>query len=502
MINKLLISSMYFILGSLMVFAYAPYCISYLTIVVMVLLLLLLENQTKHLFFYSYIFALGFFGLQLTWVYYSLYYIIKTGWLIAVGANLLFVGYLALFPALAILLSKKLNTKAQFFNYCLLFPSLWTLNEWFRGWLFTGFPWGDLSYTQVNNSIFKGVFPVVGSYGVSWLTIFISGLLVYLLNNLHNIRIRNIVLINLTIFLLITNFLEQVKYTKQYGKPVEVALIQGNINQAQKWDNQLFKITLNDYENMIQSANAAIIILPETAIAQFAEDLPAGYLERLIKIANTKKASLLIGMPKLIDQNQNYVSAVVAINSIQSSYYAKYHLVPYGEYIPFKNILASLYNKINLPMVNFSSGNLNQKPLIIANQKLAFNICYENGFNAELIPNSKKSTVLINISDLVWFGPTIAQYQHLQISQARALENQRYFVQDTNTGISAIIAPDGHIQSQLRPFNREILTDYVVGYYGFTPFENYGNYPVIIFCILIILFGLLYLSLTSNNKIN
>ena len=142
-------------------------------------------------------------------------------------------------------------------------------------------------------------------------------------------------------------------------------------------------------------------------------------------------------------------------------------------------------------MVGFSAGGTNQKPLLVAGQKLAFNICYENGFNTELIGSAKDSTIMANISDMVWYGDSIAEDEHLQISQARALENQRYFIQATNTGLSAIINPSGEIQSQLPTFKREVLHDMVQGRVGYTPFQLHGNYPIIIWCFIMLLIGIM-----------
>jgi apolipoprotein N-acyltransferase len=168
-------------------------------------------------------------------------------------------------------------------------------------------------------------------------------------------------------------------------------------------------------------------------------------------------------------------------------YYAKAHLVPYGEYIPAKWLLGPIYKSVALPMVGFSAGAAYQEPLVAANQKLAFNICYENGFNAELIQAAANSTIMVNLSDMVWYGSTIAKDEHLQISQARALENQRYFIQATNTGLSAIIKPDGKIQAVLPIFEKIILEDYVGGRIGMTPFEQYGNWLIIIWVSIIII---------------
>jgi len=282
---------------------------------------------------------------------------------------------------------------------------------------------------------------------------------------------------------------KNIVYTQVYGKPLKISMLQGNIEESAKWSTHE---NLGVYTSLVKDASGDLILIPETAIAQFERDLPTGYLENLTKIAQAKKASLVVGMPKIIDKQDNYVNAAVLLTDPGHEYYAKYHLVPYGEYIPLKWLFGPLYKLVSLPMVSFTPGNLDQAPLVVANQKLAFNICYENGFNSELLKSASNSTIMVNLSDMVWYGTTIAKDEHLQISQARALENQRYFIQDTNTGLTAVIKPNGAIQSKLPSFKREILTDYVYGRVGVTPFERFGNYLIIALIILIIILGFMY----------
>ncbi|MBY0379649.1 MAG: apolipoprotein N-acyltransferase, partial [Burkholderiales bacterium] len=385
----------------------------------------------------------------------------------------------------------KLKGRHTSINFLLLVPSIWVLSEWVRGWLFTGFPWSDISYTQVSTDFLKGYFPVFGSYAVSWLILaIIAGIFIILLEFLnlnrdrsqHKTALRLSILL-ITIIILVGSLLSDKAYTSKYGLAMSVALVQGNVAQGAKWSSDDF---LTIYKGLIAKARADLVIIPETAITTFSEYLPKGYIDQLTRLAQNNGANLIIGIPKIIDKENNYVNSATLLTNSKHPYYAKYHLVPFGEYIPFKKILAGAYTVIALPMVDFSPGEQNQTPLVVGNQKLAFNICYENGFNTELIDNAKNSTVMANISDMVWYGKTIAQDEHLEISQARALENQRYFIQDTNTGATAIINPHGEIQSILPAFTQEILTDQIFGMIGETPFEKVGNYPIIIWCGLIV----------------
>lgn len=446
----------------------------------------------------AYCFGFGLFVAQLYWFFSSIYYVIGAPLIVAILAIFICNGYLALYVLLSVWLYKRLRTPFSEFNYIILFPSVWVLGEWLRGWIFTGFSWCDIAYAQVDNSLMQGYFPVIGSYGVSWLTMSIIGFIFMIIQNRHNLLAGNRQKINLAqrvaiiYFALIAitgYFLHGKQYTEKYGKPVKVAMVQGNIAQSQKWSSKEILNTLGIYSSLIAKAKADIVLLPETAFVVYSNFLPQHYLADIVHFAESNGAELVIGMPKVIDKKGNYVNAAVVVTDPKEKYYAKSHLVPYGEYTPFAGAFSWFYSLIQLPMVGFSSGGENQPPLVIANQKVAFNICYENGFGSELIDAAKRSTLMINISDMVWYGTTIAKDLHLQLSQARAMENQRYFIQETNTGLTAIIDPFGKVIGRLPEFKRMIMTDSVNGMIGTTPYQKYGNYPVIILCSLIILLG-------------
>lgn len=485
------------IAGSIAIFAFSPFNYKIVIIFTVFLLLHVLSNLNKNiknwrLLLLGYAFGMAYFNTQLYWIYYSIHYIIHAKVIVAVVAQIGFTLFLASYIAFAIFFFNKLKLKNEFFNLVFLFPSIWVVFDWFRGWFLGGFSWCDIGYSVVDIPFFRGVFPILGEYGVSWCVISILATFYYILrvyffkkDNLSVIKadLRIALVYLLVIFFAIT-IVEPITYTKQYGKPVKISLLQGNIPADVKWtDNSNLMI----YQNMIKASKADIIIMPETSIPKFADDLPDGYLDSIIHDAKQNGADLIVGMPKAIDDQDNYVNAAVLLTKPEQPYYAKYHLVPYGEYIPAKWLLGPLYKYVSLPMVDFSPGAMVQKPFVAANEKLAFNICYENGFNSELIDSVRDSTVMVNLSDMVWYGKTIAMYQHLLLSQARAIENQRYFIQDTNTSITAIINPYGQIQAQLPVFTRGTLTDYITGRFGETPFEIYGNWLIISICFLLLL---------------
>jgi len=481
------------ILGAL---SFSPFNFSYFIIASILLLFYNVENRKKNSwrfdFVYGFCYGLTYFGLQLYWVVYSLYKIIGTSLFIAIVGYTLFVAFLSIYIGLVVLIYHKCKTRKIAINLVFLFPSIWVLFEWLRGWLLSGFPWSEIGYTQVNVIIFRGLYPLGGSYLVSWLCLSLIGVIYVFLQSLYKrnmsyysvIRQNRFLYFYFFIIIFGGSYLSQINYTKPYGSPVSVALIQGNVSEGRKWNSNDF---LAIYKKLIAKAKADIIVIPETAISSFKEYLPNGYLDKLIKIAKSNNANLIVGIPKIINDQKDYMNTALVLTDPRKSYYSKYHLVPFGEYIPIKWLLSKFYSTINLPMVNFSAGAENQLPLIAGAQKIAFNICYENGFGAELIKSASQSFFMANISDMIWFDGAIAKDEHLQISEVRALENQRYYIQTTNTGLTAIIKPDGEIQGILPSSVEKTLFGNIQGRIGTTPFEQVGNYPIILFCLLLVI---------------
>jgi apolipoprotein N-acyltransferase len=487
---------MLIIAGMISIYAFAPYNVTLCTIIpFLVLFTIDFPKNNKQLFAWCLLYGYSYFVIQIYWIFYFLYYVINAGFFVTSLAVILFPLYLGLYPALALFSFNKLKTNSTLFNYLLLFPSLWVLFEWIRGFVLGGYSWSNIGLVGVNYHFLLGYFPIIGEYGVSWVIISLIAALYLILKRLFTHKTSNppkmeyrLTVIYLAVFIIIGTSLENVHYTKAYGNPISVALIQGNIGEGTKWTDST---SLSVYSAAVKNTKADIIMMPETGISQFEASLPHGYLNTLESYAKSNNAALIIGLPVIIDKQNNYVNAAMLLTNPGRPFYAKRHLVPYGEYIPAKWILGPLYQLINLPMVGFSPGGDKQPLLLAANQKLAFNICYENGFGSELIEDAKKSTLMVNLSDMVWYGTTVAMDQHLELSRARALENQRYFIQETNTSITAIITPDGQIQSRLPVFRREVLKDSVQGMIGVTPYQRFGNWVIVLWCILISCIGLI-----------
>jgi apolipoprotein N-acyltransferase len=279
--------------------------------------------------------------------------------------------------------------------------------------------------------------------------------------------------------------LKQIEWTQPSGTALEVSLLQGNIPQQLKWREDQLVSSLETYRRLVDESASRLIILPETAFPLFYHHVPTIYLEKFTAHAMKNGGDLLIGLPERTDKD-HYYNSVLSFGSSPTQTYRKSHLVPFGEFIPLRPVFGWLLDVLQIPLLDFSRGSLEQRPLNVAGQQVAVNICYEDAFGEEVIRQLPQATLLVNFSNDAWFGNSIAPIQHLQISQMRALEAGRYMLRATNTGVTAVINPRGEVLSQLPLFTTGSLEHEVWGYGGATPYVRWGNYAVLLLCVLAI----------------
>lgn len=469
--------------GAMTVYGFAPYRLYWLLPLSLAVLAELAQRNSNRAFLLGYSWGMGAYTANFYWIYHSLYAIAGVPAWLAIPITALLPAYLALYPGVAIWASCRLCSH-YWVRWLLAFPAFWTLTEWLRGWILTGFPWGQVGYSQITESPLAGFATVGGIYTVTFIVALYAGLLVLLAR--ANLRVRIILLIIATLIGSCGSWLKEIKWTKTVGKPFSIALAQGNIRQNIKWDRAYFVETLTLYYTQVANTHADLMILPETALPVFLDELPSGYLSMLIGSAQRRSMALAAGIPLRTNDKQGYLNAVVALTSDTMPYYAKNHLVPLSEFIPLRGVIGWLYQYINMPLADFTPGGTYQAPLAMAGQKIAFNICYEDSFGEELITTAKEATLLVNVSNLAWFGKSQAQSQHLQISQARAIETGRFVIRSTNTGSTAIIRPDGEIVSIAAPYTRQVLIGFAEGREGVTPYMRYGNLPILLIALCIL----------------
>ena len=464
--------------------AFAPfhlYPLSFLCLAILFYLLLLGET-TGRTFWRGYLFGLGYFGLGVSWVSVSMVRFGGMSLPLSIALTVLLVVFLSIYIAGVGYLAKRFfsNVSAQF-TLMLLFPALWTLLEWVRGWLFTGFPWIDLGYSQVYSPL-AGLMPLLGVYGVSLVTAVIAGAIVsgFLVNG----KARTYILMAVIAGIMVSQLLKLIDWSEPVGAPVKVSLIQGNIPQDQKWLPQQKKPTIDLYTRLTREHwDSDIIIWPETALPAYYHQAK-DFLYGLAEEASKNNTSILMGIP-FVDMNASqkkfYNSAVVLENG-DMQFYHKYHLVPFGEYIPLKWALGNLLGFLKIPMADFSSSDTHQPVVRMGDLKAAVSICYEDAFGEEVINGLPEANFLINISNDAWFGDSLAPHQHMQKAQVRAQETGRPMLRATNNGISSVIDHKGNILVTSPQFQQSVLTAKIQSMQGATLYVLTGNYLMLILC--------------------
>jgi apolipoprotein N-acyltransferase len=395
-------------------------------------------------------------------------------WWLAGIAAFLFCGVMALFPMLAGAVFKRWQP-ASLWRQALCFAALIAAVDWLRGWIFTGFPWLAVGYSQAPPSPLAGFAPLLGVYGLSLLVALAGALL---------LRWR-VGLAFIAITVAAGYGLQQVRWTNPVGPPVSVALVQGNIPQEMKFRPEAFARTLALYRELVAENSAQLTLLPETAIPAFFDRLPPAYIAELKDSVASHGGDLIFGT--LTGDGEHYFNSAVSLGQSPSQTYGKTHLVPFGEIVPPGFAWFMAY--ANIPMSGFARGPEVQAPLAVAGQHVAVNICYEDVFGEEIIRALPQAGILANLSNTAWFGRSLAQPQHLQIARMRAAETGRPMLRATNTGMTAIIDADGSLQAVLPPFTTGVLKGEVSAHQGMTPYGRFGNYGFLLLAGLCLLFS-------------
>lgn len=421
-------------------------------------------------------FGMGLFCAGIGWIYVALHVYGYMHPVLAALATALFAAVNATLPALAGYAQARFKA-ASALRILLIMPAIWTLAEWLRGLLFTGFPWLSVGYSQVPSSPLAGFAPILGVFGVSLIAALSAGLLLALWNARWN-KPGKFALGALLALWVMGAVLRGIEWTHPQGEPLKVSLLQGNIAQDEKFAEEKLIGTLETYRRLAQSSDARLIVMPETALPLLRHNVPDYYQTILRDHVRKNGGDILVGAFE--KENGNYYNSVYSLGSAESQHYRKDHLVPFGEFIPLRSVLGWLINEVlNIPMGDLASGGGAQAPLNVAGQKVAVNICYEDAFGEEIIRALPQATLLVNVTNDAWYGESHAAMQHNQLSQMRALETGRMVLRATNTGVSSVVGVDGRIQAMLPQFEEGVLTAKVQGYAGSTPYIRVGNMGVL-----------------------
>ena len=473
-----------FFAGVLIPFGFAPFHLPGLTILGLALLYAQLRGQTKKLSFWTgFTFGVGFFGLGITWVYVSIHEYGHLNAFISACITLLFVIYLSLYPALLTFLYSRLKVKSALFS-CFLFSALWCLSEYLRATVMGGFPWLLVGFGQIDTPL-KYLLPVVGVYGVSFLTCLAATFLVN--SMLINLKKRYLWTTAFVGILVIPSILKHHQWTAISKTPVSVGIIQANLSMRDKWDETLFWQLLQHYKDGIDSlvGKAELVVMPESAIP-----LPANYVSDFLDTihleAKQADSSILLGIPQPTNAGSEtyYSNSIIALGAAEGRY-LKQHLVPFGEFIPqpFERII----HWLSLPPANLKPGNKKQLLIRVHNHPIATLICYELAYPQLLRNQLPEAEWIVSVSDDGWFGHSLAMYQQLQIAQVLSLQTGRYQVVANNDGLSSIIDSGGNIAASLSPFVAGILESNLYSAIGSTPWLYFGDMPALFLIIVIVI---------------
>ena len=434
----------------------------------------------------GWLFGSAWLGAGVWWLFISLHrYGGLPGWLAALAVTLLCIG-LSLYLALALALFARLRSGNAALDAA-LFAALWLLAELARTVIFTGFPWLASGYAQIDGPLAAWA-PWIGVDGIGMLVAVLAALLALAWHR------RSFQALGLALLLPAMSAWVGVREFSSPAGEISVSLLQGNVPQDEKFTLEYVPQALAWLAHAAARARGELVVAPETAVPllpQQLADLVPDYWPDLRARFESGAQAALIGVP-LGDERSGYTNSVVGLSTatrgVAPYRYDKVHLVPFGEFIPTG--FRWFTELMNIPLGDFARGPLNAPSFVAHGQRIAPNICYEDLFGAELAQRfgeaASAPTVFANLSNIGWFGNTIAVPQHLNISRMRTLEFQRPMLRATNTGATAIIDHRGRVSAQLPPFTQGVLEGRVQGREGLTPFARwsarFGLWPWLVLC--------------------
>jgi len=419
-------------------------------------------------------------------------------WLVHVtlAGTIILVLYLALYFGIFGLIIRPSTRRST--PYAFLFiPSVWVCLEYIRGWLFTGFPWAILGYSQYLNLPAMQIADITGVWGVSFLVMLVNVAVVEIIWSVKNkLRLRlRIVSVFLGLILSVALFYGYIKLyqrpTANEQRPIKISVIQGNIPQDLKWEPAAREEIIGKYLHLTREAlkdKPDLIIWPEAAIPAVIEDSPE-YFKEIRDFTREMRIPLLLGAVR--NKRELYYNNAILLSGDGElvGEYSKLHLVPFGEYIPLRKALPFLETVV--PIGDFSAG---QEYTVFTNDTIHFSvlICFEDlfpGLSRRFV--NQGADFLVNITNDAWFGKTSSPYQHFSASVFRAVENRVPVVRAANTGVSGFIAPSGRIIYATGIFIDDAKTQ-ELGFYSKkrTLYSRFGDIFVFI-CLLFVSYGII-----------
>jgi len=360
-----------------------------------------------------------------------------------------------------------------------VFAAAWLLAELARAVLLTGFPWVASGYAHVDSPL-GGFAPWLGVYGIGALAAGLAARFGFA--DLRGGRAWVAPGGALALAVVAGALLGRVDFSTP-TRTLTISLLQGNVPQQEKFEPALLAEGLAATAAQIQAARGELVVGPETVVPVLPSELDDHWWQSLLERFRAPGRAAILGIP-MGDPAHGYTNSALGISAEASALpggfyrYDKHHLVPFGEFVP--NGFHWFTEMMNIPLGDFERGPLAAPSFDVGGERVAPNICYEDLFGEELaarfVPETTAPTILANISNIGWFGRTIAVEQHLRISRMRSLELQRPMIRATNTGATVVIDHRGVVTHSLAPFSVGILEGSVEGRQGLTPFASWAGH--------------------------
>jgi apolipoprotein N-acyltransferase len=463
--------------GALLPLSMAPFGLWPLGLVSVGLFFHLLDTDTGRGFLTGWLYGLGMYGVGVSWVYVSIHEYGGASPLLAGFLVVLFAGGLALFPMVQGWVFGRLKGTDSRINAA-WFVILVVAFEWLLTWFLTGFPWMAVGYGQLDSSL-AGLAPLGGVRLVTCAAVVSAVAAVLLIREgLEERRLPRspVLLAALLLPWLAGAALRPLEWVSS-GETRSVALVQGNVAQATKWNRENRLLIIERYRRLSEPHwGADLILWPEAAITVF-EHQAGELLEALDERGRQSGTALVLGLPAVEAYpggDYAFLNTAVGVG-LGEGRYVKRRLVPFGEYVPLEDLLRGLITFFDLPMSHAVPGPFLQPPLEIGGLTGQMAICYE-----VVYPDLVRADVdvLLTISNDTWFGASIGPEQHLAIARMRAMENGRWMLRATNNGLTAIVDHRGRVQGRLPQFEEGVLTGEFRVMNGRTPFNRVGSSPL------------------------
>lgn len=446
---------------------------------------LLSENREKNNGRIGFCYGLGKYGLGVSWVFVSISNFSELHWLVSTLLTFGFISLLSLYELCFAKLFSIVKKQLSNFQTTFLFASLMTLCEILRSQLFSGFPWLLAGYSQLLTPLIK-LSPLLGAYAVSFSCFLIAAFIAnaFVIPQ-HKINKNYLYCFSVILPFILCQFLLPSNWTKPLTNKLSVSLLQGNIPHVDKWTETQLDSTISTYQKLtLQRIKDDLIVWPETALPMpnfYAIDI----FTYLRKNALEHHSSVVLGAPGMNEDGS--LSNSIFLLGENLGRYDKQHLVPFGEYMPIK-FLHPLYRWFNVPFADLNTGNNRRDVFTIKKTKFVPFICFEIAFNEHTqLDRIKNANAILTITDDSWFGHSFAKAQHLQIAQMRSIETARPQLFASNDGLTAIINAKGKITKTIPQSVSGYLHGTVQGQSGNTPFVLFGNTPITMILLLIII---------------